>query len=66
MPAKKVPAWPELSVKQCYGIVTNNCPEALDYLPDPHGKEHEKLPERDFFWMVVYSLFPDSVEQYIL
>jgi hypothetical protein len=57
VPAKKVPAWPELSVKQCYGIIAANCPEALDYLPDLHGKE-QKLPEREFFWQVVYSLFP--------
>ena len=37
--SKKVPSWPELSVKNCYSTVIQNCPEALDYLPDPHGKE---------------------------
>ena len=28
VPAKKIPGWPELAVKRCYSIVTNNCPEA--------------------------------------
>ena len=65
VPAKKIPGWPELSVKNCYGLITQNCPEALDYLPTPSGKE-QKLPEREFFWMIVYSLFPDLVQQYIL
>ena len=58
VPAKKIPSWPELSVKNCYANVIESCPEALEYLPDPHGKE-QKLPEREFFWQVVYSLFPD-------
>ena len=38
-PAKKVPMWPELSVKNCYPTVVKNNPEVLDYLPDLHGKE---------------------------
>ena len=56
--SKKVPSWPELSVKNCYATVIQNCPEALDYLPDPHGKE-QKLPERTFFWAIMNSIMPD-------
>ena len=37
--AKITPSWPELSVKNCYHNVVKNCPEVLEYLPDPHGKE---------------------------
>ena len=37
--AKITPNWPELSVKNCYPTVVKNCPEVLEYLPDPHGKE---------------------------
>ena len=58
VPAKKIPGWPELSVKNCYSTVIQNCPEALEYLPDPFGKE-QKLPEREFFWQVMYALMPD-------
>jgi len=36
-----------------------------DYLPDPHGKE-QKLPEREFFWQVMWTLIPDHVEEFIL
>ena len=52
----KVPSWPELSVKQCYEVVVINCPNVLEYLPSPTGKE-QRLPERDFFWTIVYSLY---------
>jgi hypothetical protein len=62
--AKKVPSWPELSVKNCYHNAVQGLPELLNYLPDPHGKE-QRLPERDFFWSVMYTLYSDSVEQYI-
>ena len=65
VPAKRIPGWPELSVKNCYGMITQNCPEALEYLPDPHGKE-QKLPEREFFWQVMYSQFPQQVEDFIV
>ena len=37
----------------------------LDYLPDPHGKE-QKLPEREFFWTVMWTLIPNDVEAFIL
>ena len=56
--AKKVPSWPELSVKNCYHEAVESLPGLLDYLPDPHGKE-QKLPERDFFLAVMYTLYSD-------
>ena len=61
---KKVPSWPELSVKACYTTVTTSTPEMLDYLPTLTGKD-QRLPERDFFWTVMYSVIHDQVEQYI-
>ena len=62
--AKKVPSWPEMSVKNCYPLVIENCPDITDYLPDPHGKE-QRLPEKEFFWTVVYTLYYQHVEDYI-
>ena len=61
---KLVPSWPELSVKRCYHNVIECCPDVLDYLPDPHGAE-QKLPERDFFWKVVYTLYYKETEEFI-
>ena len=54
-----------MSVKNCYQQVVSNCPKVLEYLPDPHGKE-QKLPERDFFWSVMWTLIPNDVEAFIL
>jgi len=45
--------------------VIKNCPQVLEYLPDPHGKE-QKLPEREFFWTVMWTLMSDHVEAFIL
>ena len=59
--AKKTPSWPQLSVKNCYHVVTKNCPAVLDYLPDPHGLE-QKLPERETFWTVMHTLMPEESE----
>ena len=56
--------WPQLTVKNCYHIVTKNCPQVLDYLPTPHGQE-QRLPERDFFWTVMWTLLPQETEDYI-
>ena len=36
---KRVPGWPELSVKECYGMITQGCPEVINYLPDITGKQ---------------------------
>ena len=41
-------------------------PEVQQYLPEPHGnKEHQRYPERDFFYRVLYALFPDMVEDLV-
>ena len=61
---KLVPTWPELSVKRCYQNVIECCPDVLRYLPDPHGHE-QKLPEREFFWKVVQTLYPKETEMFI-
>ena len=65
VPARKVPNWPELSVKNLYreAILLAN---VADYLPDPTGTEENlRLPERDFFWKILSALHPDQVEDWI-
>ena len=59
-----MPCWPELSVKETYHLAIEQIPEVREYLPDPHGKE-QRLPEKDFFWKVLYALNPAMVEDYI-
>ena len=34
-----------------------------EHLPDWEG--NDRLPERDFFWKVLYGLYPDRVENMI-
>ena len=34
-------------------------------MPNPHGSE-QRLPERNFFWTVMFTLIPDDVEAFIL
>ena len=60
--AKKVPNWPELSLKRCFTMVTESCPEILNYLPDFN---ENKPVDRDFFWQVTYTLCPNEVETFI-
>jgi len=60
VPAKTVPHWPGLTVKNVYPQV-NEWPNVLSYLPDYDNK----LPERDFFFKVLYTLHPDKVEMMI-
>ena len=62
--AKTVPEYPEFAVKECYEMITTSCPDVLDYLPNLTGKE-KRLPERWFFWRIVYTLHHDKVEEYI-
>ena len=45
-------------------MIIEGCPEVLKYLPDVTGKQ-QLLPERDYFWTVVYTLCHDNVEAYI-
>ena len=65
VPSRKIPNWPQLSVKDIYPQATKLHPELLDYLPDPTGKKKERLPERVFFYRVFYKLFPETVEQLV-
>ena len=61
---RQIPSWPELGVKHIYPIVVENVPEILDYLPDPHGKE-QRLPERQFFYAVVATLYSEQLDNLI-
>ena len=60
MPAKTVPHWPGLTVKNVYPQVWE-WPNVTDYLPDWDNK----FPERDFFFKVLYTLHPEKVESMI-
>ena len=60
MPAKTVPHWPGLTVKNVLPQVYD-MDNVRDYLPDWDGKP----PERDFFFKVLYTLHPDKVESMI-
>ena len=64
VPARKVPGWPELSVKECYPKAIKNLPNLAIHLPDPWGRDN-RLPERDFFWKTMFALYPTETEQYI-
>ena len=64
VPAKTVPHWPELSVKECYPKAIKNLPNLALHLPEPWGKDR-RLPEREFFWRTMYALYPDETDQYI-
>ena len=65
MPARKVPNWPELAVKNAYEHAVK-LPGVLEYLPEPQGTEENlRLPERDFFWKVLIALHSDQVEDWI-
>ena len=45
--------------------MTTSTPKILDYLPSLSTGKDPKLPERDFFWTVMYTVIHDQVEQYI-
>lgn len=55
---------PELNVKVCYHKITTECPEVLQYLPDPYGKKLQ-LPDNEFFWKILYSIAFKSVVQFV-
>ena len=60
VPAKTVPHWPGLTVKNVYPQVWD-WPNVREYLPDWDNK----FPERDFFFKVLYTLHPEKVESMI-
>jgi hypothetical protein len=55
VPSNSVPQWPELSVKLLSALVMAD-PVLKDYFPDKYRSG--KLPERDFFWGVVFAIKP--------
>ena len=61
-----MPHWPELAVKQIYPQVINDLPLLQKYLPDPTGSEdNQRFPDRDFFYRVMYALYPETVEELV-
>ena len=56
-----MPNWPQLSVKNVLPQVYD-WEGVADYLPN---WEKDQLPEREFFWRVLYGLYPDRVESMI-
>ena len=61
VPAKTVPNWPQLSVKIVLPQVYD-WEGVKEHLPDYNM---DQLPERDFFWKVLYGLYPERVEEMI-
>ena len=59
-----MPNWPQLAVKHHYDVAIKLA-HVSDYLPDPTGSDDLRLPERDFFWKVVYTLHPEKVDELI-
>ena len=64
VPSRIVPHFPELAIKECYPKAIEALPDLVHYLPDPWGKD-KRLPEREFFWRVMYALYPKETEKYI-
>ena len=64
VPARIVPNWPQLAVKHVYDEAIM-LPNVANYLPEPSGNGVKRLPERDFFWKVIYCLHPDFVDSKI-
>ena len=60
VPAKSIPHWPGINVKNVYPQVYE-WPNVQDYLPNYDNS----FPERDFFFKVLYTLHPDRVEEMI-
>ena len=59
-----MPHFPELAIKECYPNAIKNLPGLVNYLPDPWGKD-KRLPEREFFWRVMYAVYPQETDKYI-
>jgi hypothetical protein len=55
VPANRVPQWPELSVKLLSPNVLADA-QLKDYFPDKFRAG--KMPERDFFWGVIFAVKP--------
>jgi len=62
VPARKVPHWPELALKHIYPQITKTHPDILQYLPAITGHLSPRYPERDFFYVVLNALHPETFE----
>jgi hypothetical protein len=50
-------------VKIIYPQVIDTLPELKLYLPEPQGSDESlRYPDRDYFYRVMYALYPDTVE----
>ena len=65
VPARSVPSWNELAVKSVYPTVIQQLPDINMYLPDPQGKNDLRFPERDFFYKILYALYPQQTDELI-
>lgn len=63
VPARHIPRWPELAVKIIYPQVIDQLKGLRDYLPDIKCSDgQQRFPEREFFYKVLYALYPETVE----
>ena len=66
VPARHIPLWPQLALNNTYPQLVERHPDIRDYLPDPSGSEgKERLPDRDFVYMVVNALYPATIDEMI-
>ena len=50
-------------MKIIYPQVIDTLPELKLYLPEPQGSDESlRYPDRDYFYRVMYALYPDTVE----
>ena len=62
VPARKVPHWPELALKNVYQQLVKTHPDLLEYLPALTGQTSLRYPERKFFYRVLNALHPQTYE----
>jgi hypothetical protein len=65
VPARKVPHWPELALKNVYHQIINTHPDLKEYLPALTGDTSPRFPEREFFYRVLNALHPETFEDLI-
>ena len=62
---RHVPNWPELAMKLIYPVIVAELPAIKQYLPDPQGDKEKRLPDRHFFYQVLYALHPEQTEDLV-
>lgn len=65
VPARKVPHWPQLAVKNMYPQMLRLHPGLIDYLPALTGEKDLRYPERDYFYRILNSLYPETYDELI-